>query len=121
MGAEQNRIVYLSAFTLFESTVAVTIITIVLGMSTLIYSNVLDSERPVAFYQAKQDIDRIFLDTKRSKAFFDKTFEYEAYNIEQKVNAYKGNQKLFLLEYKVISGGKEMWKEQHLVANVNYE
>ena len=111
----------LKSFTLFEATVAVTIITIVLGLSVMIYSNVLDAERPVAFYQAKQDIDRIFLETKNSGAFLDKNFEFETYDIEQKVNFYMGNEKLFQIDYTVISNNKQLWQESHLVANTEYQ
>ncbi|MBD3639233.1 MAG: hypothetical protein HUJ25_17890 [Crocinitomicaceae bacterium] len=111
----------LKAFTLFESTVAVTLITIVLGMSTLIYSNILDSERPVAFYQARQKVDQIFFETKISGSFFSKNFSFEAYDVEQKVDFYKGNKRLYQVDYKVVSAGKELWKESHLVANTQYE
>lgn len=111
----------LKAFTLFESTVAVTLITIVLGMSTLIYSNILDAERPVAFYQAQQEVDQIFHETKTSGAFFTKNFSFENYDIEQKVDFYKGNQRLYQVDYTVTSGEKKLWTESHLVANTKYE
>ena len=86
----------------------------------MIYSNVLDSERPIAFYQAKQDIDEIFLNTKNTGAFISKNFEFETYDIQQKVDFYKGNERLFQIDYTVVSNDKQIWSESHLVANTEH-
>lgn len=107
----------LGAFTIFESTVAVTIISVIIGIASLIYSNVIDSEKPVPYYQAKQEVDKIFQDTKSSSAFFSKNFSFETYEIKQDVEFYNGNKKLYQLDYTITTGGKQWWKESHLVAN----
>lgn len=112
-----GRSVRLPSFTIFESTVAVTIISIVLGLSTMIYANVLDSENPVVYYQAKQEIDKLLINTKKERTFFNKTFDYETYEIQQEVDFYKGNKKLYQVNYKVLSANKELWTESHLIAN----
>jgi prepilin-type N-terminal cleavage/methylation domain-containing protein len=108
---------HLQAFTLFESVVAISVISILLLISTMIYSNVIGSEKPVSYYQVKQEIDGILIETKKSQAFFNKNFSYENYSIEQTVEHYKGNKKLLQLSYTVRSANDVWWIENHLVAN----
>lgn len=110
----------LPAFTLFESTVAITIIAVVIGISTIIYSNVIQAEKPLDFYQARQEIDQIFADMKSNKAFFDKTFDFESFSIEQKIGFYRGNKKLYQVDYAVKQTDKVLWLEHHLVANTEH-
>lgn len=105
----------LKAFTIFESTVAITIISIVLGISALIYSNVLHSETPVLVYQAKEEIDLLFNQNKAQHSFFTQQYEYESYTIQQTVDPYKGNQKLMRIDYSVMIADKSYWKESHLI------
>ena len=115
----QNKSTYLPAFTLFESTVAVTIIAVIIGLATLIYSNVIDAERPVAYYQAKQEVDKIFFEMNQTQAFFSKNFSFETFDIKQTVDFYKGNKSLYQVDYVVNAGGKTWWNESHLVANTS--
>ena len=91
-------------------------------MSTLIYSNILDAENPVVLYQAKQEIDRILIDTKESKAFFTKTFEYETYDIKQEVDPYRKEIRNYIrssTQWFLLT--KDIWQENHLVANTEHE
>lgn len=107
----------LTAFTLLESVTAVTIITILIGVSAMIYSNVVESEKPMAFYQAKQDLSKIYQNTKMNQAFFTKNFAFEHYDIQQDVEFYKGNKRLYQINYTITSKGEVWWSENHLVAN----
>ena len=111
----------LAAFTLFESVVAIAIISVLIGLATIIYSNLVEAERPIAFYQAKEKIDECFYEMKKTGAFFPKNFVYENYSIEQKVDFYNGNKKIYLVEFVVMSQNKKWWTEKHLIANNNYE
>jgi len=95
----------LAAFTLFESVVAIAIISVLIGLATIIYSNLVEAERPIAFYQAKEKIDECFYEMKKTGAFFPKNFVYENY----------------LVEFIVMSQNKKWWTEKHLIANNNYE
>lgn len=108
---------HLKAFTLLESVTAITIITILIGVSAMIYSNVVESEKPMAFYQAKQDLSKIYQNTKTNQAFFTKSFSFENYDIQQEVAFYKGNKKLYQINYTITSKGEIWWSENHLVAN----
>ena len=109
--------VQLPAFTLFESVVAVSVITVLLLISSMIYANIIDAEKPIPYYQARQEVDKIFQDTKSSQAFFTKNYSFENYDIEQVVEPYKGNKKLVQIDYTVKNGTKTWWTEHHLVAN----
>jgi len=105
------------AFTLFESVVAIAIISVLIGIATIIYGNLVEAERPISFYQAKEEIDKYYFEMKRDKAFFSKNYDHENYNIEQKVDFYNGNKKIYLVEYTVTSQNKKWWNEKHLIAN----
>lgn len=105
------------AFTLFESVVAITIISILIGIGTMIYGNLVEAERPVAYYQAKEEVDLLFKDLKETKAFFSKNYDYETFSIQQKVDFHKGNKNLYQVEYTINAQGKKWWNEKHLIAN----
>jgi len=105
----------IKASTLFETLIATSIITILIGIGSMIYSNVLASDQPFAFYQAKGEVDRLYEELKMNRAFFSKTFDYEQYEIEQEVMPYKGNEKLLLVQYNIRSNTRELWTEQHLI------
>jgi hypothetical protein len=106
----------LAAFTLFESVVAIAIISALIGIGTIIMSNLISAERPMAFYQAKEEIDRYFFDLKKEKAFFSKNYDHNTYTIEQHVDFYNGNSGLYLVEYIITTQNKQWWTEKHLVA-----
>ena len=108
------------AFTLFESVVAIAIISVLIGLATIIYGNLVQAERPIPFYQAKEEIDNYYFELKKNKAFFSKNYDHENYNIEQKVDFYNGNKKLYLVEYTVTAQNKKWWSEKHLIANLQH-
>ncbi len=107
----------LEAFTLFESVVAISIITTLIGLGTMIYSNLMQAEKPVAYYQAKDEVDRRFQELCESQAFFNKEFDYESYQIQQQVDFHMKNKKIYQVTYVVTAGNRELLTERHLVAN----
>lgn len=107
----------LRAFTLFESVVAITIISILIGLGSMIYGNLVESEQPIAYYQAKEEVDHLFKNLIESKAYFSQNFSYETYDIEQKIDFHLGNKKLYQVEYIITTQGKKWWSEKHLIAN----
>src|SRR5688500_4474956 len=109
-----------AAFSLFESVVAIAIISVLIGIGTIVYSNLVEAERPVAFYQAKEEIDLYYHTLQQSKAFFSKTYEHETFSIEQKVDFHNGNRKIYQVEYLVTSQNKMWYSEKHLLTNPNY-
>lgn len=102
---------------MFESVVAIAIISVLIGIGTLIYSNLIEAERPVPFYQAKEEIDLMYHELQTSKAYFPKVLSNDSYSIEQKVDFHNGNKKLYLVEYIVMAQNKKWYSEKHLVAN----
>ena len=109
------------AFTLFESVVAITIISLLIGIGSMIYGNLVQAERPISYYQAKEEIDQLLMDLKQNKNYFNQNFEFDSYNIEQKVTFHLGNKKLYQIEYVVSSQGKEYWSENHLISNSQHD
>ena len=106
------------SFTLLESVVAIAIISVLIGIATIIYGNLVQAERPISFYQAKEEIDNYYFEMKRDKSFFSKTYDHETYNIEQKVEFHNGNKKIYLVEYTVTYQNKKWWNEKHLISNI---
>lgn len=109
-----------AAFSLFESVVAIAIISVLIGIGTIVYSNLVEAERPIAFYQAKEEIDLYYHTLQQSKAFFSKMYEHETFSIEQKVDFHNGNKKIYRVEYFVTSQNKMWYSEKHLLTNPNY-
>lgn len=108
------------AFSLFESVVAIAIISVLIGIGTLVYSNLVEAEKPIPFYQAKEEIDLYYHQLQESKAFFPKVYDQETYSIEQKVDFHNGNKKIYLVEFVVTAQNKKWYTEKHLLANPNY-
>jgi hypothetical protein len=109
-----------AAFSLFESVVAIAIISVLIGIGTMVYSNLVEAERPLPFYQAKEEIDLHYHNLQQDKAFFSKTYEHEVYSIEQKVDFHNGNRKIYRVEYLVTTQNKMWYSEKHLLTNPNY-
>ena len=107
----------LKSFSLFESVVAIVIISVLIGIGIVVYSNLVQAERPIPFYQAKEEIDLMYHELQNTKAFFPKTLSHETYSIEQKVDFHNGNKKLYLVEYVVTAQNKKWYSEKHLIAN----
>lgn len=107
----------LKSFSLFESVVAIAIISVLIGIGIVVYSNLVQAERPIPFYQAKEEIDLMYHELQNTKAFFPKTLSHETYSIEQKVDFHNGNKKLYLVEYVVTAQNKKWYSEKHLIAN----
>jgi len=109
-----------AAFSLFESVVAIAIISVLIGIATIVYSNLVQAERPIAFYQAKEEIDFYFQQMQHDKSFFSKLYEHETYSIEQLVEYHNGNKKLYQVQYRVTAQSKLWYTEKHLLLNPNH-
>jgi hypothetical protein len=105
------------AFTLFESVVAISIITILIGLSAMIYANIVRSENPLAYYQAKDQIDVELDKLITERVFINKNTSFENFEIEQEISAYQGSISLFKVVFIAKSGGLEILRENHLIAN----
>ncbi len=103
------------AFTLFESVVAITIITIFLGIGTIIYSNIIDSERSLVSLEGQFEITKLFHDTKMNKFFFQKEYEYSTYHIIQNVTSYNGIEQLYHITFDVMIGEHKTYTKQFLL------
>ena len=111
----------LAAFTLFESVIATSLVAVLIGVGTMIYSNVLASEKPLAYHQAKAEIDKLFFELKEAKAFFNRTYDFEGHDIIQEIKPYRGNKNLLQVSYIIQSGENQWWTEKHLIVAENFE
>lgn len=107
----------LEAYTLFETVISITIIAILIGLGTLIYTNIITAENPIAYYQAEEHVKEKLHELKQSKAFFNQNFEYENYTIQQEIVPHKGNQRLYAVTFTVFVGKNELLQRKHLVVN----
>lgn len=112
MNLKTNKI---AAFTLFESSVAVTIIAILIGLGSMIHGNVVSSGTPVVHYEAKNEVDRLFALLKIEKDYRSQTFDFDHYQIEQTINPYKGDQHLLLVAYHAKAAEDILFTERHLI------
>lgn len=111
----------MKAFTLFESVVAISIITVLIGLGAMIYGNLMHAEKPLAYYQAQDEIDQHFNELCQSKAFFNQDFKSDTYRVEQRVSFYHGNKNLYQISYTAWAGSEVLCVENHLVVNDLYE
>lgn len=112
-----SRHIKLNAFTLFESVVAITVITVLIGIGTLIYGNLVEAEKPLAYYQSKEEVEKHYHELQESKLFFNANFDHETYQIEQKVAFHNGNKNLYRVTYIVSIAEDQILVENHLIPN----
>lgn len=105
----------LKAFTLFESVVAITIITVCLAIGTLVYSNIVKSEKTVVSFEATNEIKRLFSDIKKTKLYFGKIFNFSTYEVVQKVENYQGIEHLYHISYELLVGKKSSFVKHYLL------
>lgn len=107
----------LSAFGLFESVIAVSIISILVGISSLVIGNLTQSEKRVAYFQAKEDVAFYFQTLKENQLFISQSFDKEIYTIQQEVIPYHDKKNLYQVTYLVLQGSEELYVEKHLLIN----
>ena len=98
----------IEAFTLFESVVAITIISVCLGIGSLVYSNIVNSEKTVVNFESNSQAKELFEDLKLSKLYSSKNYQFKSFEINQEVNDYQGIKNLYqitLIETKGKSSG----------------
>lgn len=103
------------SFSILESVIATSIIAILIGISAMIYSNVLASEKPLAVYQAESTVSSMFHELQANKAFFDKTVEVGGCTILQEVDFFRGNESIYAVNYAIERNNKVWYSEKHLV------
>lgn len=107
----------LKAFSLFDSLIAITISAIVLGALSFGYGKLMESENPLSYYQAKEEITKIHHNTLVSKAYISQVYDREVYSINQSFEAYQGRQDLWQVTYSVSVQSKIMYTDKRLVLN----
>lgn len=107
--------VKLKGFTLFESVVSITIISICFSLSMIIYSKVIMSSTSFNEIEAKAEIKKVFFDLKESKLYTSQNYTIKNFEIFQKISPFKGNKNLIQVDFIVSIEGKECYLESHIV------
>lgn len=107
----------LNAFSLFESVIAVSIISIVSAIGATVLSNVSRSEKGHVYFEAKEEVDLRFHQLKTEQNFVSTSFESENFSVEQTISPYKNQPDLWQVTYTAKSGSEILFIENHLVKN----
>lgn len=100
----------MKASSLIESLISLTIISIIIVVSMLIFSNILNSRYNISYFQALNRIEKIKTLNEKDKIFEKKNYKFKEYIIKQEVIPYRDNTNLLELKY-IIYKGKENIKE----------
>jgi len=100
----------LKASTLMESLVAMVIIVVSLGVGTMIYSNILNSDKQVLQLKAICLLNKEAARTKKEKTFLDSEKQFENCNIKKTVELYDQTANLYRLTLSAFD------KSGHLIA-----
>lgn len=92
----------LKAASLLETILALVITMLVFGIASMVYVNVLKSGITLSALTARQKLEVLAEETKRSKTFVSETVKEEGYTIEKSIEPYQGNTSLLKMELQVI-------------------
>lgn len=93
---------HLKAATLVESLIAMVIIIVTLGIATMIYSNVLDSDKQRKQLKAMFLLNQEFIKTKAEKTFLDSEEQVNDWNIKKTVERFNETENLYRLSIKAV-------------------
>lgn len=87
----------IKAATLMESLIAMVIIVVCLGVGTMIYSNVLNSDKQLLQLKAIGKLNRMAQQTKIEKNYLDSEQKQNGWNIKKTLNKYDQTENLYQL------------------------
>jgi hypothetical protein len=96
--------------------VAITIIAVLVGLGSLIHANVVSSSQPVVYDLAKNQVDHLYQTLLAEKQWISKNYDFESFQIEQKITPHNGDQDLLLIAYNATTGNQLLFSEKHLIA-----
>lgn len=111
----------ISAFSLFESVIAIVIISVCIGIGSLIYSNIIGSEEPLLATEGNEQANVLFENLKENKLYFNDQFDFENFSIEQVVKSYKGDKHLLVVVYNIYRDRDLIGRQSHLIFNEMYD
>jgi hypothetical protein len=103
----------LKATTLMESLVAMIIIVVCFGVATMIYSNVLDSDKQRLQLKAMLLLNQQSIEIKKEKKFIDGEEVNGEWTIKRSIEHYQQSENLYQLTLSVIG------KEENIIAKRN--
>jgi Tfp pilus assembly protein PilE len=80
----------IAAHTLVETIISMAIVMFVFGIAMMIYINVVRTDRIMQRTEVFFKINEILFEAKQTRNYTDKQFEFDTFEIHQKVEAYSG-------------------------------
>lgn len=111
----------ISAFSLFESVVAIVIISVCIGIGSLIYSNIIGSEEPLLAIEGFEEANVLFENLKANKRYINDHFAYENFSIEQNIKPYRGDKHILVVNYNIYRDRNLIGYQRHLIFNEEHE
>lgn len=98
---------HLKASTLIESLIAMVVLVLCLGIATMIFTNILHSDKDRKELTAAQIADREIIRTKQEKNFLDAEYEVNDLIIKKTVEKYEQTENLFILSLAVLNADRK--------------
>ncbi|MBN8696075.1 MAG: hypothetical protein J0L87_06060 [Bacteroidetes bacterium] len=106
----------IKASTLVESLVAIVLIMLSMGFATLIYINVLSSDKQLDKHRAILFLNKYALEAIAKDEMFDSEITFENYLIEKKIEKYPYSDNLYLFKLALLNmDGKEIFVRRQLI------
>ncbi len=110
--------VMIKASTLYETILAIGIISAAIAVATLIFSNVVYTDENVSYYQVEELIYNLKNKSEIEQQFNNETINYKEFIIKKKVLNFDEDRKLRQIVFKVFKG-KKMFKEYRFLIREN--
>lgn len=109
----------LKAATLIESLIAMIIIVVCLGIATVIYSNVLNSDRERVQLKAMLLLKQEAEQTKKEKSFLDSEKKEGDWTVKKEVTRYEQTENIYRLSFKIINSEGKIIAVRNELIQVN--
>jgi Tfp pilus assembly protein PilE len=105
-----------ASFTLMEAIIAIVIIMVCFGLSTMIYINIIRSDARLERSKAFMETKRSAIQTNMDKRYFDEEMMIDSLRIKRTIEAYQNDPELKILIIEAFNGkGKKMSSYKQIV------
>ena len=111
-----SRLRACEAFTLVEAIVAIIIIMVCFGLSTMIYVNIIRSDARLERSKAFMETKRYAVQTNINKRYFDEETTIDSLHIKRTIETYRNDPELKILNIETFNGkGKKISSHKQIV------
>lgn len=113
----KSKIERIDAFTMLDAIVALSIITILIVLSTMTFSNLFTAQKPLIKFSAEIEVIERLNALKENGVMKNNQYEFENFTINQNVEKYENNSKLYHVLYEAYDlNSKLIFSSNHLIA-----